>query len=46
MNDDPSMMACPGMSRAPATVEKRFVQSSPVRVKTFFLPLLTWTWMR
>ena len=35
----PSMMACPGISRAPAICENRFVQSSPLRVKTFRFPL-------
>ena len=34
----PSMMASPGISSAPAISEKRLVQSSPLRVKTFFLP--------
>src|SRR4051812_11028222 len=42
--ESPSTMACPRISRAAATEENRLVQSSPLRVKTFFLPALVWTW--
>src|SRR5271168_2839227 len=34
------------MSNAPAITEKRFVQSSPLRVSTRFFPLLRWIWTR
>ena len=37
------MIASPGMASAPAISVKRLVQSSPLRVKTFFLPRLRWT---
>ena len=39
------MMASPGTASAPAISVKRLVQSRPLRVKTFFLPRLRWTWI-